>query len=195
MRSRAWNGQAAFTLLELLTTVVVVAIVAAIAVPSYRMIIQSGRLTTQIYDFAAALNLARSEAVKRGFAVTVCPSTDLATCTGSTNWEQGWIVFVDVNSNQTVDTSDAREVVLRASGALVSGYTLRATSATTLPGYVTVNPKGIPSKTGVFILCENGALNPSRAILVSITGHIAIAGDDNGVPIDASGADMTSCTP
>jgi len=196
MGACARKGQTGFTLLELLITAVVLAVVAGIALPSYRTIIRTTRLTTQIYDFSAALNLARSNAVKRGLPVTACPSTDQATCgAGGTNWEQGWIVFVDVNSNHTVDTADAREVVLRASGALVPGYAVRATSATTLPTYFTVNPKGIPSAAGTFILCEGGAINPSRAILVTIAGRISIADDHNGVPVDAGGSDMTSCTP
>ena len=182
-----------FTLWELMVTVTVAAVVAAIALPSYQPIVRAGRLTAQIYDFDAALNLARSEAVKRGTTVTVCPSTDQASCGASgTHWEQGWIVFVDTNNNQTVDTG---EQILRAEKALTSGYTLRGTSATTLASYLTANSKGALNATGTFVLCQNSTLNPSRAILVNSAGRIAIAGDDNGVPSDASGSDITSCTP
>src|SRR2546422_3565853 len=91
MNARPQKGQFGFTLGELLTTVAVVTILAAIAQPSYRTIIRTARLTTQIYDFNAALNLARSEAVKRGIPVTVCPSTNQANCGASgTQWESGW---------------------------------------------------------------------------------------------------------
>ncbi len=187
------SHSAGITLLEIMATVTIVMIVAAIAMPSYRTVIRTARLTTQIYDFNAALNLARSEAVKRGVPVTVCPSTNQTACGASgTQWESGWIVFVDNNNNQTVDTG---EPILRAATALVAGYTLRG--STGLTSYVTMNPKGQLSvaANGQFVLCENSQINPSRAILVNNVGRISIAADDNGVPVDAGGADMTTCTP
>jgi type IV fimbrial biogenesis protein FimT len=177
-----------------MTACAVVVILATIALPSYRTIIRNARLTTQIYDFNATLNFARSEAVKRGLSVTVCPSTDQANCTANTQWEQGWIVFVDADADATKSTTDTREVLLRASAALSSGYTLRGTIGA-LDGHVTMNPKGQISSTGEFVLCENGQIDPSRAILVSNVGRIAMAADDDGVPVDASGSDMTTCTP
>jgi len=185
---------AGFTLVELMTTILLVAIVAVVALPSYRTIIRAARLTTQIYEFNAALNFARSEAIKRGLSVTVCPSTDQASCTVNTQWEEGWIAFVDADANQSVSTTDGREVILRANGALATGYTLRGTSGV-LDSYVTMNPRGQLSATGVFVLCENGSIDPSRAILVSTVGRIAIAADNDGVPVDASGTAMTTCTP
>jgi type IV fimbrial biogenesis protein FimT len=186
---------AGFTLGELMLTLLILVVVAALAAPSYREIIRSARLTTQIHDFSAALNLARSEAVKRGYKVTVCPSTDQATCAGGTQWETGWIVFVDVDGDQTVDTSDTREVVLRATPALASGYTLRGTASSSVATHVTADPKGQLSDTGEFMLCENLAPNPARAVLVTMVGRIAIAANEDGVPIDALGNDMTDCTP
>ena len=193
MRPAGLLQQYGFTAGELVVTVSVVAILATIAAPSYTALIRTARLTTQIGEFNAALNLARSEAVKRGFPVTLCPSTTLTSCGASgTQWERGWIAFVDNNNNQTVDVGD---VVLRASPALTTGYTLRATSGTTLPSYVTINPKGQISATGQFVLCQVGQINPARAILLSTVGRISLADDHNGVPVDASGADMTTCTP
>lgn len=186
---------AGFSLGELMVTLLVVAVVAAIALPSYRSIILHARLTTQIHDFAAALNLARSEAVKRGYKVTVCPSTNQASCTGGTQWEQGWIVFVDVDGDQTVDTADAREEVLRATRVLASGFSLRGTASSSVATHVTVDPKGQLSGTGDFMLCENMTADPSRAVIVNTVGRIVIAEDQDGVPINAAGNSMTDCTP
>jgi len=195
MGIRRRSSQAGFTLSELMVTGLVVAIVAAIAAPSYRTIIRSGLLTTQIYDFNAGLTLARSEAVKRGMLVTVCPSTNQVTCGDSgTEWEQGWIIFVDANKNHAVDEGDA---MLRAAPALATGYTLRATSTTTLPDYFAVDPKGNPNDSGTFVLCEGGAINPSRAVLVSIVGRISLApdADNDGIPEGAADTNLASCTP
>jgi type IV fimbrial biogenesis protein FimT len=179
---------------ELLTACAVVVIVSTVALPSYRTIIRNAWLTTQIYEFNAALNFACSEAVKRGMSVTVCPSADQASCTSSTQCEQGWIVFVDADADHSVSTTDAREVMLRANGALTTGYTLCGTSGA-LDSFVTMNSKGHLSASGEFVLCENGAIDPSRAILVNAVGRITIATDDDGVPVDANGNDMTTRTP
>lgn len=82
-----------FTLIELMVTLTVLAIVLGIAVPSFqKQIINSKSLTTGD-EFAAALNYARSQAVKTTKRVSICSSSDGATCTGS--WAEGFIVFQD----------------------------------------------------------------------------------------------------
>jgi type IV fimbrial biogenesis protein FimT len=182
-----------FTLLELLVTVAVASIFLAVAPGTFLNLLNTARLKSQIYDFNDSLNFARSEAVKRGLPVTVCPSTDQLTCAASgTRFESGWIVFVDINNSQTVDAGDE---VLRATTALITNYTLRGTSATTLNSYITFNSKGRASASGTYILCKSSAINPSRAILISSTGRITAATDNNGIPKDAGGSNMTTCTP
>ncbi len=73
-----------FTLIELMVTLAVLAIVLSLAVPSFNTLIQNNRMTTRANDMATALHLARSEAIKRGTAVTV-------TAVGG-NWNNGWVV-------------------------------------------------------------------------------------------------------
>ncbi len=82
-----------FTLLELLVTIAVAAIILSYGVPSFMDVVRNGRAATNANDFVTALAIARSEAVKRGARVTVCASNDQATCSG--DWEDGWIVFAD----------------------------------------------------------------------------------------------------
>ncbi len=88
------RGVAGFTLLELMTTITVASVLLALAVPSFRNLTVSNRLTTQANDVVAAINLARSEAIKRNGSVSLCraSSASATTCvTGSGNW-QFWIV-------------------------------------------------------------------------------------------------------
>ena len=85
--------QRGFTLLELVITMAVFAILLAIAVPSFRYITTSNRMSGEINDLLGAMQFARAEAIKEGQNVTICVSTDNATCTGGAAWNAGWIIF------------------------------------------------------------------------------------------------------
>ena len=95
------KNDAGFTLIELIVTVAIAAIVLAIAVPSFQETITSNRLTTFSNTFVASLNLARSEAIKQNRRVTLCSSTDGLSC-ATGGYQQGWIIFIDSNNNATV---------------------------------------------------------------------------------------------
>lgn len=81
-----------FTLIELMITIAVLAVVIAIAAPSFTSVIQSNRTTALHHEILGALQLARSEAVKRRTDVIVCRSEDLADCDKGTDWTDGWLI-------------------------------------------------------------------------------------------------------
>lgn len=81
-----------FTLIELMITIAVLVITLTLAVPSFRNIIQNNRSTALANELSSAINLGRSEAIKRGQEVRVCPRNPLGTgCTGN-DWTVGWLV-------------------------------------------------------------------------------------------------------
>lgn len=82
-----------FTLIEMMTAIMVLAILVTLAVPSFNNAALSGKLTGFANDLVASAQLARSEAIKRNATVTMCRSTDGATCAGSGGWESGWILL------------------------------------------------------------------------------------------------------
>ncbi|HVK53067.1 MAG TPA: GspH/FimT family pseudopilin [Pseudoxanthomonas sp.] len=83
-----------FTLLELLVTIAIVAVLATLAIPSFRSIINSNRLTAQANELVTSIQLARTEAIRRNATVQICRSTDGATCAGAVGTWDRWIVLL-----------------------------------------------------------------------------------------------------
>lgn len=93
-----------FTLIELMVTIGIVAILAAIAFPSFESSLRSNRVATATNELTASLALARSEALRNPGGAILCASTNAATCGGT--WNDGWIVAVDLNDNDVADAND-----------------------------------------------------------------------------------------
>lgn len=81
------------TLIELMVTLAIMAILAAIALPAFRDSIRRNEVTAASNALLADLSYARSEAANRGLQVSVCPSVDGVTCGGTTTYDTGWIVY------------------------------------------------------------------------------------------------------
>lgn len=101
------RAQTGFTLLELMVTLVILGILLAIGVPSFQSVIRNNRIASSTNELVATLTYARSEAMKRGDAVTVCPTEDQEDCAGDTNWATGWMAFVDLNQDGARDETEA----------------------------------------------------------------------------------------
>lgn len=108
------------TLIELLITLAIVAILVVIGLPSLQEAIRTNRVSSFSNDLLSAAAYARSEAVRRSGNVALCASPDptaggsdevaaAATCSG-TAWADGWIVFVDTDQD---GQRQAAELVLR----------------------------------------------------------------------------------
>lgn len=96
--------QRGFSLIELMVTVAVVAIVVAIGLPSFQGSLRSNRVATASNELAASLALARSEALRSPGGAGICGTTDGTTC--SADWGVGWIVWTDIDGNGTPGTGD-----------------------------------------------------------------------------------------
>jgi type IV fimbrial biogenesis protein FimT len=123
---------AGFTLIELIMTMTVVGILAAIALPGFKYVTTSNRLSTEVNGLLGDMQFARSEAIKEGQTVTVCVSSDGEHCTGGSDWQNGWIVFLDTNGDQAVE---AGEAILRVQKPFNDGDTFVASIAYTATTY------------------------------------------------------------
>jgi type IV fimbrial biogenesis protein FimT len=85
--------------LELVFALTVAGILLSVGVPSFIEIIRDNRSTANANNLVSALAIARSEAIRRGVRVTLCRSSDGATCGG--NWADGWIAFIDGAASDT----------------------------------------------------------------------------------------------
>lgn len=159
------------TLVELMIAIAIGAILVGIAVPSFQNVVMQSRISAHVNDMVSAINLARSEAVKRGGGATVCRSSDQATCaTATAGWESGWIVFSDVNMNGAVDTGDT---LINAFSALSSGSTAVANAGMTNAIVFVANGRPTATFTGAqTLICPAGS-NPTfcRYICVNSQGR------------------------
>lgn len=97
---RAHQG---FTIIELMVVVFILAILTALAAPSFTPLIENWRIRQAVNGLESSLYFARSEAIKRGGNVTIrkepTGSNGCPLASGSNSWDCGWFVFVDTNGN------------------------------------------------------------------------------------------------
>jgi len=169
-----WAKMRGITLVETLVVISILGILAAIAVPSFKATIERNRREAYANQIFEDLALARSEAIKRGVPVTVCPSTNGTGCSGSTIWTDGWIIFVDLASYGTRDTNT--ETLLRVHGALASGWTAIKNN----DPYVTYGPLGTPFGVSNFTLaicprltsCDATSNTQQTNIFMTLVGRV-----------------------
>jgi type IV fimbrial biogenesis protein FimT len=120
---RVPTKSAAFTLVELMVALALVGILLAAAAPNTRAFLAAAELRERSEALMRALSVARSEAIKRGTRVDVCPSTDREHCAPSATWETGWLTFV--NESKSAQPPQASAILSRESpgraGIAISG--------------------------------------------------------------------------
>jgi type IV fimbrial biogenesis protein FimT len=163
--------QQGVTLIEMLATIAVIAILGAFAAPSFRNLTLNSERTATVNSFFHALFLARSEAIKRGEVVTVCKSADGSTCLNSGEWTSGWMVFVNKDRDEP-PVHDEDEPVLRLYPSRSRGKITSNRPAYSFRPYA----QGIVNGTIVF--CDSRGSAEARAIIISQTGRPRVSQRD-----------------
>ena len=185
--TRSNSRSQGFTLIELLVTLAILAIIAVIAAPSLQNFVLNNRIRTQATALTTSLVLARTEAINRSTRVVTCPGS-ASGCNG-TQWESGWVVFVDTNNDAVLD---AEETQLEIHVALEGNNTLRGT--TEVRDYVSFDYDGRAqqingdAQSGTFVLCDQrGFGDHALAINVLATGRSR--------NLTATDSSQSNCTP
>lgn len=103
------NQISGFSMIELMVTVAIVAILVAIAFPSFEGSMRSNRVATASNELLASLSLARSEAIRNPGGAAICTTTSGTACNG-TSWDDGWMVWIDLNGDGLVTNANDRVV-------------------------------------------------------------------------------------
>ncbi len=168
---------AGFSLIEVLMVLLMLVLAQVLATPVLSDVLSARKLassTDAIYD---SLILARAEAVKRNSRVVVCKSVSGMACATSGTWEQGWVVFHDVNHNGTLD---AGEYVVRRESAMPRS--IRAAGNGPVSTYVSYTPYGKTVlvsgafQAGTVTVCnQSSTKGTAQQIVINSSGRPRIA--------------------
>jgi len=142
-----------------------IAIISTLALPAFTTMIQKNNQSAQSNNFISALLIARSEAVKRGQRAVICSSKDGATCDAGVDWEAGWLIYIDENANNALDTSES---LIQIGAAMKTGYTLIGTAS--IKNQVRYKSNGSSLETGTLTLCDPRGADHAEAIIISASG-------------------------
>ena len=165
------------SLIELLITISVLSLLISLAAPGFRDAVARQRISSQVQQLHTSLILARSEAVKRGVPVTLCPRPEGgATCLSDfERWESGWMLFLD--TDEDVDVGAGEEIIRFYDQA--DGLQIQWNRSVPL----TYDAKGFITgmSGGTFVVCDPAteATHP-RAIIISMNGRPRVSSTTSG---------------
>lgn len=175
-----------FSLIEALVVIALLAIFAVFAIPMFGDLTQNNRMRAQISNLVGQFAQARTEAMRRGFRITMCPGTESG-CSGN-QWENGLIAFVDIDTD---GVRDNEEEIILVGAALTGNNTMRSDQFSTFISFrydgasTTVDGNANP---GSFVVCDSrGFGEHARALNILATGRIKIFASNE------SGSGVTSC--
>lgn len=168
------SRQRGFTLVELVVTIALVAILTTLAIPSFSEVLRQWRRDSATRELSTSLQLARSEAIKTSRQMVVCPSSDGTACEASNEWSAGWMVFVDdgagtqTNANNQAFNTDERRLKIVSAQAGVATLT-----STENVQWLQFLPNGL-MRTGAnvdvrFTVTPSGATSSTKVDKISVS--------------------------
>ena len=166
------------TLIEMMMVLAVLAILIATAMPAFGNLLQSTEAQTSRSSLTAALETARILAISRSTNVAICPSADTQYCGHTTEWQHGWLVFVDADHD---GTRDASEEIVSVSQAQPEGVAVLTSAGRT---HVSYRPDGSsPGSNVTFTVCDARGADRASALVINNAGRVR-----SGTPTPAAAA-------
>jgi type IV fimbrial biogenesis protein FimT len=165
--------ESGFTLIELMIGIGLTALLMSMAVPALSLFVSNARQTGAVNDFVASMHVARSTAITTNSRVTLCASSSGSSCQ-PVDWNQGWIVFIDLDSDQSLD---ANETVLSRSDA-VDGLSIESTE---FSRFIMFRPNGrvmnasINGSSGQFTVCDKRGADRAKVMIIELSGRPRIS--------------------
>ena len=170
-----------FTLIELMVSVSVTSLLAAIAVPNFSNFLSQMRVDNEISVLHRLLFSARNAAINNALPVTICPLNDSNQCT--TQWQNEISVFIDFNNNNVYDPSN-NEILLRTKSAIRNDDMLQYGLGRSRIIYAPTGRTSGWGSNGTFKYCPKSYPEKSRAIRIATSGRLYVSSD-----IDQDGRD------
>lgn len=162
------RSESGFTLLELLVTILLAAILVTIAIPSFRNMILDNEITATANALVVGLKVARSDALRESRDVTLCPGSTTA-CNNTGSWTAAWSVWVNRSGKQTA---------IRTNGSSPTSIVVSQNGSTsgTAVGYLpdgTINTAVTPTVPITYLVCDTQRTGETGVeIFVSPTGSV-----------------------
>lgn len=177
----SFKNQQGFSLAELLATMGIAALLLSVGLPGLTTFAKNARQVSVANELLADFHYARDLAIASNARVTICPSSNGATCNGA-GWEAGRIVFLDTDGNLTLNGA---ETVQRATGDVGDVDVNTAEFGAS----ITYRPNGramaniVRNNTGEFAVCDDRGSSHARALIVDMSGRPRVSEyDSSGLP-------------
>ncbi|MGD9842636.1 MAG: GspH/FimT family pseudopilin [Steroidobacteraceae bacterium] len=154
-----------FTLIELMITISITAVLLSMAVPSFTTMRQNSIRRSALNDYWHAIFLARNEAIKRNSVVVLCKSDDGQTCQPTaTDWSRGWLVFDNLDHDEPAQRDDDEPVLkIYPANPKIDISSNRVNFS--------FRPVAQGAVNGTIVFCDSRGSTEARAIIISHTGR------------------------
>lgn len=173
MTSPNFNAEKGFTLIEVLVTLVIIALTLSIGVPAFTRLIEKTQFRSDMSQLHRTISMARTKAAYSGWTVAVCPLDTANEC--DRDWNQTLSVFEDRNKNDKKDIDEPMIYTIKASD---ESRKLRKYSRNSP---ITFSPQGNAfGSNGTLTYCLNGSHTFGGTVIVANSGRVRLGQDKNG---------------